>query len=361
MLTIGFARRVPTYKRLTLMLRDPDRLEQLLLNEDKPIQLIVAGKSHPADDGGKALIQQVVQFADRPEVRHRIAFLPDYDMSMARLLYWGCDVWLNNPLRPLEACGTSGMKSALNGGLNLSILTGGGTSGTTARTVGRYRRPPGSPTRTVVTTWRRPRSTTCCRSRWRRSSTSATSTELRAGGSRWCATRCRRSARKCWPRRMVRDYTEGYYLPAAESLRRTVSVDGDGQSAFDPARELAGYRRRAFEEWPHIQITDVDSTGLPDTPVLGSKLTLTATVQLAGLRPDEVTVQAVVGRVDTGDALVDPITVDMPYTGTAAGGDHIFSTTTPLPVAGSVGYTVRVLPNNPMLASAAELGLVTLA
>jgi starch phosphorylase len=161
--------------------------------------------------------------------------------------------------------------------------------------------------------------------------------------------------------RMVRDYTEDYYLPAAESLRRTVSVDGDGQSAFDPARELAGYRRRAYEEWPHIRITDVDSTGLPDTPVLGSKLTLTATVQLAGLRPDEVTVQAVVGRVDTGDALVDPVTVDMPYTGTAAGGDHIFSTTTPLPVAGSVGYTVRVLPNNPMLASAAELGLVTLA
>ncbi|OOD76108.1 glycogen phosphorylase, partial [Mycobacterium tuberculosis] len=102
-LTVGFARRVPTYKRLTLMLRDPDRLEQLLLDEQRPIQLIVAGKSHPADDGGKALIQQVVRFADRPQVRHRIAFLPNYDMSMARLLYWGCDVWLNNPLRPLEA------------------------------------------------------------------------------------------------------------------------------------------------------------------------------------------------------------------------------------------------------------------
>ena len=123
-LTIGFARRVPTYKRLTLMLRDPERLEALLLDPDKPLQLIVAGKSHPADDAGKALIQQVVKFADRPEVRHRIAFLPDYDMSMARRLYWGCDVWLNNPLRPLEACGTSGMKSALNGGLNLSIRDG---------------------------------------------------------------------------------------------------------------------------------------------------------------------------------------------------------------------------------------------
>ena len=161
--------------------------------------------------------------------------------------------------------------------------------------------------------------------------------------------------------RMVRDYTERYYVPAAESLRKTVTCDAEGQAAFDPARELAAYRRRAFEAWPHIEVTDVDSTGLPDTPVLGSKLTLTATVQLAGLRPEEVAVQAVVGRVDADDALVDPVTVEMPYTGTAAGGDHVFATTTPLPVAGSVGYTVRVLPNHPMLASGSELGLVTLA
>src|SRR5919202_1234483 len=123
-LTVGFARRVPTYKRLTLMLRDPERLRDMLLDPHRPVQLVVAGKSHPADEGGKALIQQVVRFADDPAVRHRIVFLPDYDMSMARYLYWGCDVWLNNPLRPLEACGTSGMKSALNGGLNLSIRDG---------------------------------------------------------------------------------------------------------------------------------------------------------------------------------------------------------------------------------------------
>src|SRR6185369_10192730 len=123
-LTVGFARRVPSYKRLTLMLRDPNRLRAMLLHPERPIQIVVAGKSHPADDSGKSLIQQLVRFADDPEVRHRIVFLPDYDMSMARYLYWGCDVWLNNPLRPLEACGTSGMKSALNGGLNLSIRDG---------------------------------------------------------------------------------------------------------------------------------------------------------------------------------------------------------------------------------------------
>ena len=123
-LTIGFARRVPTYKRLTLMLRDPDRLKKLLLDPDRPIQLVIAGKSHPADETGKQLIQQMVRFADDPEVRHRIVFLPNYDIAMALHLYPGCDVWLNNPLRPFEACGTSGMKAALNGALNLSILDG---------------------------------------------------------------------------------------------------------------------------------------------------------------------------------------------------------------------------------------------
>ncbi|MBA3799742.1 MAG: alpha-glucan family phosphorylase, partial [Geodermatophilaceae bacterium] len=123
-LTIGFARRVPSYKRLTLMLRDPERLRALLLDPQRPLQMVIAGKSHPADEGGKKLIQDMVRFTDDAEVRHRIAFLPDYDIGMARYLYWGCDVWLNNPLRPLEACGTSGMKSALNGGLNLSIRDG---------------------------------------------------------------------------------------------------------------------------------------------------------------------------------------------------------------------------------------------
>ncbi len=123
-LTIGFARRVPSYKRLTMMLHDPDRLTALLLDPDRPVQIVVAGKAHPADDGGKQLIQQLVRFADQPQVRHRIVFLPDYDMAMARTLVQGCDVWLNNPLRPLEACGTSGMKAALNGGLNLSVLDG---------------------------------------------------------------------------------------------------------------------------------------------------------------------------------------------------------------------------------------------
>src|SRR5438270_508342 len=123
-LTIGFARRVPSYKRLTLMLNDPATLGQLLNDPLQPVQIVVAGKAHPADEGGKGLIQQMVQFTDSPDVRRRIVFLPDYDMDMAHALVQGCDVWLNNPLRPLEACGTSGMKAALNGGLNVSVRDG---------------------------------------------------------------------------------------------------------------------------------------------------------------------------------------------------------------------------------------------
>jgi glycogen phosphorylase len=160
---------------------------------------------------------------------------------------------------------------------------------------------------------------------------------------------------------MVRDYTEKYYAPAAQSLRRMVEPGDDSGVPFGAARELAAYRQRVQEAWATIQITDVDSTGLPDTPQLGSELTLSATVQLAGLRPDEVSVQAVLGRVDTADALINPVTAAMPHIGTAEGGNEIFSTTTPLPLAGPVGYTVRVLPHHPLLASDSELGLVTLA
>jgi glycogen phosphorylase len=358
-LTIGFARRVPTYKRLTLMLRDPERLEQLLLDEARPLQLIVAGKSHPADDGGKALIQEVVQFADRPEVRHRIAFLPDYDMSMARLLYWGCDVWLNNPLRPLEACGTSGMKSALNGGLNLSIRDGwwdewyDGENGWEIPTADG-----------LADESRRDDIEAAALYDLLEKAVTPTFYERDEHGipRRWVEM-VRHTLQVLGPKvlasRMVRDYTEQYYAPAAQSLHRTIEpVDG---VPFGAARQLAGYCERAKGAWPKIQITDVDSYGLPDTPLLGSELTLTATVHLAGLQPDEVVVEAVVGRVDASDALVDPQTIRMSHTGTSDGGNDLFSTTTPLPAAGPVGYTVRVLPHHPLLAADNELGLVTLA
>ena len=123
-LTIGFARRFATYKRATLLLAQPERLRALLLQSDQPVQFVFAGKAHPADQAGKDMIREIELFSRQLEVSHRFVFVPDYDMAVARTMYHGCDVWLNNPRRPLEACGTSGMKAALNGALNCSILDG---------------------------------------------------------------------------------------------------------------------------------------------------------------------------------------------------------------------------------------------
>ncbi|MBA2308480.1 MAG: alpha-glucan family phosphorylase [Pseudonocardiales bacterium] len=357
-LTVGFARRVPTYKRLTLMLRQPERLRALLLDPQRPVQLVIAGKSHPADDGGKALIQEIVRFADDPEVRHRIAFLPDYDMSMARYLYWGCDVWLNNPLRPLEACGTSGMKAALNGGLNLSIRDGwwdelyDGRNGLAIPTADGVSDPT------------------------RRDDLEATALYELLGNQvapafygrvdgvppRWVEL-VRHTLATLRPQvqasRMVSDYVQDLYAPAARAAARIRADD------FAGARELAAYRGRLNAAWPRVRVTGVDVTGLPDTPVVGAPMTLRAGVDLAGLDPGDVCVEAVVGRVDDGDELDDTVSASMKHVGSGSdagpdGGER-FEAVVPLPHAGLLGYTVRVLPTHGLLASPAELGKIVLA
>ncbi|TLF73503.1 alpha-glucan family phosphorylase [Nocardia cyriacigeorgica] len=350
-LTVGFARRVPTYKRLTLMLRDPERLRSLLLDPDRPVQLVVAGKSHPADDGGKALIQQVVRFADDPEVRHRIVFLPDYDMSMARYLYWGCDVWLNNPLRPLEACGTSGMKSALNGGLNLSIRDGwwdemydgeNGWAIPTADGIRDEHRRDDLEAAALYELFER--------------SVAPRFYDRDANGMpvRWVEM-VRHTLQTLGPKvlasRMVRDYALDYYVPAAAACRRAVADD------FAGARAVAEYRRRVESAWPSVRVVQVDSAGLPDTPIIGAPLSLTARIDLGGLAPEDVTVQAVLGRVSPADDLSDVTAMPMKHTGSDSGLE-LFEIETPVSLSGAVGYTVRVLPHSELLASDAELGLV---
>jgi glycogen phosphorylase len=352
-LTVGFARRVPTYKRLTLMLRDKDRLRDLLLDPHRPVQLVVAGKSHPADDGGKALIQEIVRFADDPAVRHRIVFLPDYDMSMARYLYWGCDVWLNNPLRPLEACGTSGMKSALNGGLNLSIRDGwwdefyDGANGWAIPTADGIEDPVKRDDLEANALYE------------------LLATQVgpafyeRVGGvpPRWVEL-VRHTLTTLRPQvqatRMVREYVQDWYAPAARAAAR-ISADD-----FGPARELAAYRARLNAAWPRVQITGVDASGLPDTPEVGAPMTVRATVELAGLAAADVTVEAVVGRVGDTDDLADAVTVAMAHVGDADGRGERFESVVELPHAGLTGYTVRVLPAHPLLASSGELGKIVL-
>ncbi|HKC27536.1 MAG TPA: alpha-glucan family phosphorylase, partial [Jatrophihabitans sp.] len=354
-LTIGFARRVPSYKRLTLMLHDPERLTALLLDPERPVQIVIAGKSHPADDGGKQLIAQMVRFADDPAVRHRIAFLPDYDIGMARYLVSGVDVWLNNPLRPLEASGTSGMKAALNGALNLSIRDGwwdewfdgeNGWAIPSAESVSDpqhrdelesnalydlieksvaprfYDRQDGMPTRWVQMV----RHT------------------LKSLGPKVLATR------------MVAEYVQRLYAPAGESSERMAADN------FAAARSLAAWRRKVESSWDAVAVLHVESqlSGNATDAQLGSTLTLRAEVALGNLTPDDVEVQAVFGSVGADDRLTDFATADL-HPVPNGDGTHRYEGEIPLDRTGSYGYTVRVLPKNALLSAPAELGLVASA
>ncbi|MFF1453413.1 alpha-glucan family phosphorylase [Streptomyces sp. NPDC058274] len=350
-LTIGFARRVPSYKRLTLMLRDRDRLMDLLLHAERPIQIVVAGKAHPADDGGKRLVQELVRFADDPRVRHRIVFLPDYGMAMAQKLYPGCDIWLNNPLRPLEACGTSGMKAALNGCLNLSVLDGWWDE---------WFQPDFG--------WAIPTADGTATDDDRRDDLEASALydlleqrvaprfyERGQGGlpDRWIEM-VRQTLTHLGPKvlagRMVREYVERLYTPAARAHRALTP---------DTARELAGWKSRVRAAWPRVKVDHVEASAATTTAELGTTLNLRVRVGLADLVPDDVEVQAVAGRVDAEDRIADATTVPLkPAGGPDLEGRWAYEGPLSLDRTGPFGYTVRILPTHRLLASGAELGLV---
>jgi len=351
-LTIGFARRFATYKRADLLLSQPERLERLLLSPEQPLQLVFAGKAHPADDNGKELIRRIAQFARRPEVRHRLAFVEDYDIAVARLLYQGSDVWLNNPRRPLEACGTSGEKAALNGALNCSVLDGwwdemyDTTNGwAIASAEGEqdlerrdhieveslfdlleqqvvplfYDRGRGGP---VPRGWVR-----------------RVKANLRTLGPQVEASR------------MVRDYVQQMYEPAARRAD-TMAVDG-----WAKARALAGWKQRVFEAWDDVSVAVVES----DTATLevGTARTVSATVALGALFTGDVAVQLVLGQVGPNDELSDTQVQEMELIGDGEEpGHHRFAGTLTCHRTGRHGYTVRVVPKNPDLPVPAEMGCV---
>lgn len=350
-LTIGFARRVPSYKRLTLMLRHPDRLRALLTDPERPIQLVVAGKAHPADDGGKRLIQQLVQFADGEDVRHRIVFLPDYDISMATTLYPGCDVWLNNPIRPLEASGTSGMKAALNGGLNLSILDGwwdewyDGENGWAIPTAAGVEDPDRRDDLEAEALYSLIESSV------------APAFYTRDGSGlppRWLSMvkhTLRTLSPKVLASRMLREYVMRLYAPAAEATR---AIEADG---FALARALGEWRARIDKAWGDVRIDHVEADGVSDSAMQGQDVTLRAYVSLGTLAPADTRVQAIFGRVDADDRLLAPQHADMEAVEEYPSHRWLYRLVIPLDRNGPFGYTVRVLPWHEGLASPVELGL----
>ena len=347
--TFGFARRVPSYKRLTLMLRDPERLKALLTDKERPIQIVIAGKAHPADEGGKALIQQVVQFTDDHGMREHIVFLPDYDIGMAKRLYPGCDVWMNNPLRPYEACGTSGMKAALNGAANLSIRDGwwdewfdpayGWEIPSAEGADGSERRDDleAQALYDIIENEIVPR---------------FYDLDQQALPERWVQM-IRDTIAGLGPKvvasRMLREYVTELYTPAAVSSHALNSSSGGAEA-------LASWKRRIRAEWPTVSVEHIESLGGEQVEV-GTKIHVSALVRLGELTQDDIQVQLVTGRVGADDQLYELRVNPFPTGVEVDGGLRRYEGWVEAKRAGAIGYTVRVVPYHPLLASPAEMGL----
>jgi len=365
-LTIGFARRFATYKRATLLFRDPERLARILNNPDRPVQIIFAGKAHPRDDAGKEFIREVVTFARQPQFRNRIIFLEDYDTEVARFLVQGCDVWLNNPRRPLEASGTSGMKAAANGVLNFSTLDGWWVEGWEASAglanpvgwaIGRGEEYDNDDYQDQIE----------AEDLYDVLERDIIPTFYERGSDRlpraWIARMHATIVRLCpWinAQRMVQEYTEKFYLPSAAQSRTLIENDYAG------ARSLAEWRSRIYVGWSQVRAEVIDDDSASEVSV-GATVQVQALVNLGALSPDDVVVELYLGRVNSAGEIVEPELVSMRLV-TDAGVTTISGRTYRYDVepttwrgSGQHGYTVRVLPNHPNLNTHFLPGLITWA
>jgi starch phosphorylase len=353
-LTVGFARRFATYKRGALLFSDKERLKRLLNDTTRPVQFIFAGKAHPRDEAGKAVIQEVYKFTCEVGFENRLVFLEDYDSYIARRLVQGVDLWLNHPLRPLEASGTSGMKSAPNGGINLSVLDGWwreGYNGNNGWAIGAeidngtaefqnevdanslyqllenqiiplyYAKPDGK----LPLAW---------------------------------LQLMRESIRSVTPvfntQRMVKEYTERLYVTAAKSHE---VFSGDGCA---PAADLSQWKAQMRKDWPQVQISDVQVGNKDRQNILvGESLQIRARVHLGAVDPKHVRVEAYHGEADNGD-IRNPAATVLDQTSQVDGdGNYLYQGSVPASESGTYGFSVRVVPTHPHLMQMHELRLIT--
>jgi starch phosphorylase len=354
-LTIGFARRFATYKRATLLLSRVDRLTAMLLDDDRPVQFVFAGKAHPADQPGKEMIQAIERFSRDSGVRRRFVFIPDYDMAIARAMYHGADVWLNNPRRPLEACGTSGMKAALNGALNCSILDGWWDEAYDGRNGWAVESADDDPNLD------------------RRDQREAASLfglleqdvvplfhDRVDGLPLGWLERVKHNWATIGPvftaSRMVRDYTTTYYEPSAAAAERLLA---DGGAA---ARALAAWKARVLAGWDAVRVLSISNPDDGDerSLVLGQPRRIEAVVALGAVSEDDVAVEVVHGRLDADSELVHPVSVELQVV-EHRDGQVVYSGAYVPTAAGRYGCNVRVVPSHPDLQSKVELGRIAWA
>ncbi len=360
-LTIGFGRRFAAYKRATLLFRDPERLERLLTDEDRPVQLIIAGKAHPRDDQGKELIRQIVSLAREAPFRDHIVFIEDYDIHVASQMVQGADVWLNTPRRPMEASGTSGMKAAANGGLNMSTIDGWWAE---AWGDASDERPPIG--------WAIGRSEPFPSLEIQDHADSLDLYEIleqrvvptfyRRGADGlphdWIA-QMRSSISQLTgvfnTHRMVWQYYQHFYLPSAHRLERRSRND------LAVSRELACWKQRVRQHWSSVRVLEVDSDS-KDTMPPGSSFEVVAHVDTGDLGSEDVHVQLVVGAAGEDDEIVSKTIVPMSLVRHDDAGHPVFSAQVNADrTSGAKGFTVRVLPRHDDLVSSYLPGLITWA
>jgi starch phosphorylase len=363
-LTIGFARRFTTYKRGNLLLKDPERLTKLLTDQNRPMQIIFAGKAHPKDTEGKEIIRQIVHFANQNSIRRRVVFLEDYNIDIARYLVRGVDVWLNNPRRPMEASGTSGMKAAMNGALNMSTPDGWWCEGYTQDggwVIGIEESYEDNDYQDLV-------------------ESQAIYDMLENEVIPLFYTRSVDNLPRAWIRRvknsikwiapqfnthrMVAEYTQRFYNPAAAKWRYLT------EQACARAKAFSSWKSDFRKAWPEFAVKDVvmevsNGNGNeklnPKQPQLkiGSKLLIKALVKLGRVSPNDVSVELYHGPVDNGENIQNGSVVRMDYEkNNGQNGEHWFVGSMPCITTGQHGVTVRVLPRHADLANPYEMGLI---
>jgi glycogen phosphorylase len=349
-LTIGFARRFATYKRATLLFKDVERLKRLLHHVDRPVQFVFAGKAHPRDDGGKKLIQDIVNFCRSEESGGRMVFLEDYDMNVAREMVRGVDLWLNNPRRPMEASGTSGMKVVPNGGLNCSILDGWWAEGFQSGVgwaIGDNEQDENENHQD-----------------WLDSLSLYDLIEHEIAPTFYYRTdnglptkwleMMKKSMAELAPTfstlRMVREYTSRFYVPSTRSFNNLIGGD------LERAKHALVWRDRVASAWDRVRVAHVsDDAG--SALKLGTGFEIHAEVELGDLSPDDVRVQVLVGRVTSNRELIDLNLAELEHVD-SHGLVHVYRGKAIGEHAGAKGYIVRVVPFNEDVNVPSELSLV---
>ena len=337
-LTIGFARRFATYKRGNLIFRNLDRIKKILTNKERPVQIIIAGKAHPKDDKGKEIIKSIVALTSDPDLKYKVVFLEDYDMNVAHYLVQGVDIWLNNPLRPQEASGTSGMKAAVNGAINFSVLDGWwceGYNGENGWVVG------STDTYNDLEYQNEMES----RSIYEMLEKEIVPLFYDRGQDdlpRGWINKMKLCMQTVGPmfntNRMIEDYTRKFYVPSMEITEKMK------ENNYELAKKKTDWQSNIERNWNRVSIISADDNTGSKTIKIGEPLKVRARVNLAGIAPEDVFVQVYAGYLNTKNVLSDEMFINMKMVSKEQDGTYIYELESPTRIVGHCGYTIRIVP-----------------